>query len=265
MQFVRNLDTSKACGPDGIPPRILQECALEIAPSICVLFNRSLHTGNVPSQWKSANVAPVHKKDLKEPAEHYRPISLLPIVGKVLERCVCIRLYDHVKHLITKAQHGFLRRRSCVTQLLSVLHTIGQLYDWFVDYLSGRRQRVVVNGATSSWAPVTSGVPQGSLLGPFLFVIFINDLPDILRDETLAALYADDTKLYEPITSVGDCENVQQALTNLDQWNRENNLDFNESKCKVLTITRRKSPLTYAYHMNSKKLSRGERSWCSYK
>ena len=294
-QFLRDLDTSKACGPDGIPPRILQECALEIAPSICELFNRSLHTGNVPSEWKSANVTPVHKKDLKEPAEHYRPISLLPIVGKVLERCVCNRLYDHVKHLITKSQHGFLRRKSCVTRLLSVLHIIGQfldkniqtdviyldfakafdsvdhqillhklasygvtgqLYNWFVDYLSGRRQRVVVNGVTSSWAPVTSGVPQGSLLGPILFVIFIKDLPDILPDETLAALYADDTKLYKSITSIGDCENLQQALTELDQWNRENNLDFNDSKCKVLTITRRKLPLTYAYHMNSKELSR---------
>ena len=128
-QFLRDLDTSKACGPDGIPPRILQECALEIAPSICELLNRSLHTGNVPSEWKSANVTPVHKKDLKEPVEHYRPISLLPIVGKVLERCVCNRLYDHVKHLITKSQHGFLRRKTCVTQLLSVLHIIGQFLD----------------------------------------------------------------------------------------------------------------------------------------
>ena len=131
----------------------------------------------------------------------------------------------------------------------------GQLYNWFVDYLSGRRQRVVVNGATSSWAPVTSGVPQASLLGSILFVIFINDLPDILPDETMAALYADDTKLYKSITSIGDCENLQQALTELDQRNRENNLDFNDSKCKVLTITKRKLPLTYAYHMNSKELS----------
>ena len=93
-------------------------------------------------------------------------------------------------------------------------------------------------------------------MGPILFVIFINDLPDILPDETLAALYADDTKLYKSITSIGDCENLQQALTELDQWNRENNLDFNDSKCKVLTITRRKLTLTYAYHMNSKELSR---------
>ena len=68
----------------------------------------------------------VHKKDCKEPADNYRPISLLPILGKVLERGVCFRLYDHVKHFITKLQHGFLRQRSCVTQLLSVLHTIGQ-------------------------------------------------------------------------------------------------------------------------------------------
>ena len=61
-QFLRALDTSKACGPDGIPPRLLQECAREIAPSICELFNRSLHTGHVPTEWKLANVTPVHKK-----------------------------------------------------------------------------------------------------------------------------------------------------------------------------------------------------------
>ena len=212
-----------------------------------------------------------------------------------LAKYVCIRLYNHVKHLVTKEQHGFLRRRSCVSQLLSVLHAIGQsldknvqtdviyldfakafdsvdhqillhklasygvsghLYEWFADYLSGRRQRFVVDGATSNWVPVTSGVPQGSLLGPILFVIFINDLTDILPDATLAALYADHTKLYKSITSVVDFESFQQALTDLDCWSRDNNLNFNESKCKVLTITREKTPLTYAYHMGSKELTR---------
>ena len=123
------LDTSKACGPDGIPTRLLQECSFQIAPSICDLFNHSLHTGQIPTEWKSANVTPVHKKDRKEPAKYYRPISLLPILGKVLERSVRFRLYDHVKHFISKLQHGFPRQRSCVTQLLPVLHTIGQDLD----------------------------------------------------------------------------------------------------------------------------------------
>ncbi len=152
-QCLSCLDTSKATGPDGIPSRLLQACSLEIAPSICELFNHSPHTGHIPSEWKSANVTPVHKKERKEPAENYRTISLLPIIGKVLERCVCLRFYDHIRHLITESQHGFLRQRSCVTQLLSVLHAIGQ-------YLNGRCQRVVIDGAASHWAPVTSGVPQ---------------------------------------------------------------------------------------------------------
>ena len=69
--------------------------------------------------------------------------------------------------------------------------------------------------------PITSGVPQGSLLGPILFVIIINNLPDILPDEILAALYADDTELYKSIASIGDCKNLQQALTVIDQWNRK--------------------------------------------
>ena len=293
-----NLDTSKASGPDGIPSRLLQACSLEIAPSICELFNYSLHTGHIPSEWKSANVTPVHKKERKELAENYRPISLLPILSKVLERCVCLRLYNHIEHLITQSQHGFLRQRSCITQLLSVLHTIGQsldkniqtdiiyldfakafdsvdhqfllqklksygvrgkLYNWFANYLSGRCQRVVIDGTASNWAPVTSGVPQGSILGPVLFVIFINDLPYTLPDEKMAALYADDTKVCNSIRSKADCEKVQQALTNLECWSRDNNLDFSSSKCKVLTITRKKSPLIYAYQMNSTVLSRVEK------
>ena len=80
-----NLDISKASGPDGIPARNLKKCSHQIAPSICDLFNHSLRTGRLPSQWKSADVPPIHKKDLKEPVENYRPISLLPIISKVLK------------------------------------------------------------------------------------------------------------------------------------------------------------------------------------
>jgi hypothetical protein len=81
-----HLDPSKAAGPDGIPGRILKECSAIITPSLCSLFNHSLGSGTVPSEWKSANVTPVHKKEKKEPATNYRPISLLSIINKVLER-----------------------------------------------------------------------------------------------------------------------------------------------------------------------------------
>ena len=123
------LDPSKATGPDGIPACILKECSEQIMPSLCSLFNHSLRTGRFRSEWKSADVTPVYKKDLLEPAENYRPISLLPIVSKVMERCVCNRLYSHVSQAITSLQHGFMRSRSCSSQLLSVLHSIGEALD----------------------------------------------------------------------------------------------------------------------------------------
>ena len=234
-------------------------------------------------------------RESKESVENYRPISLLPIISKALERCVYQRFYGHVAHLVSERQHGFLRNRSCVTQLLSVLHTIGYDLDrntqtdvlyldfakafdsvdhaillqklrsygvtgpplcWFEDYLTGRTQRVVVDGVASTWSPVTSGVPQGSILGPLLFVIFINDLPDFTVKGTETALYADDTKLHDTITSTNDCERLQQPLTNLDHWNVQNNIRFNPSKCKVLTISRKKSPITYDYTLGTVKLIR---------
>ena len=81
----------------------------------------------------------------------------------------------------------------------------------------------------------------------------------VCTDKKMAALHADDTKVYNSIRSIADCEKVQQELTNLDRWRCDNNLDFNSSKCKVLTITRRKSPLTYGYQINSKAVSRVEK------
>ena len=156
------------------------------------------------------------------PAENYRPISLLPIVSKVMERCVCNRLYSHVSQSITSLQHGFMRSRSCSSQLLSLLHSIGealdknkqtdvlyldfakafdtvdhatlieklkwygvtsQLLDWFSDYLMDRSQRVVIDGEASVRLPFTSGVPQGSLVGPLLFVIFIFSFDQLVSQQ----------------------------------------------------------------------------------
>jgi hypothetical protein len=121
---LRNLDPNKASGPDGIPCRLLKEVAHEIAPSLCRLFNLSLSLGVVPSEWKFANISPVFKKEDPSIESNYRPISLLCVLSKVLERCVFNHCYYHLSPLLYHLQHGFLRGRSTVTQLLEVYHNI---------------------------------------------------------------------------------------------------------------------------------------------
>ena len=120
---LKNLDTSKASGPDGIPAHLLKECCDQIARGHCTILNQSLGSAKLPSEWKSADIVPIIKGS-KELAEYYRPISLLPIISKVLECCVFNRLYEHLKRFTTDLQHGILKNRSCVTQLLSVLHDV---------------------------------------------------------------------------------------------------------------------------------------------
>ena len=105
------------------------------------------------------------------------------------------------------------------------------------DYLHTRTQRVVAEGAASSWSPVTSGVPQGSFLGPILFLLFINDFPDVIPESTSTGLYADDTKLYREISTLEDCSQLQEALSCADVWSKDNNINFDPSKCKILTFS----------------------------
>jgi hypothetical protein len=129
-ECLNGLDTSKACGPDGIPSRLLKERHQQIAPSLCDVFNHSLVSGRVPSEWKSANITPIHNKKQKEPAEIIAQYHSFPLLAKSLNAgCVYSRLYQHVLLLISPHQHGFLRKRSCVTQLLSSFHSIGQKLD----------------------------------------------------------------------------------------------------------------------------------------
>ena len=113
---LKTLDNNKAHGPDGIPARLLIETASQISPSLCELFNKSLRTGMVPFDWKLANVVPVYKKDDQEFVENYRPISLLSLISKVLERCVFNNIKDHIYSQINACQHGFVPgKKLCVS------------------------------------------------------------------------------------------------------------------------------------------------------
>ncbi|CAB3991977.1 Hypothetical predicted protein, partial [Paramuricea clavata] len=125
---------------------------------------------------------------------------------------------------------------------------------WFQNYLSGRFQPVTVHGATSTSLPITSGVPQGSLLGPFLFSVYINDLPNNISTSTGVGLFADDTKLYRCVQNPCDALVLQDDIQGLLCWSIENRLRFNQSKCKVLSITRKKWPLIYPYELDNDQL-----------
>ena len=103
------------------------ETSEQIAPSLTLLFNKSLEEGVFPDEWKLANIVPVYKKDDRQYVENYRPISLLTIISKVLERCVLVRLRDHLLEILDCTQHGFIPGKSCVTQLVEVIDYIGAL------------------------------------------------------------------------------------------------------------------------------------------
>jgi hypothetical protein len=184
--------------------------------------------------------------------------------------------------LLVKCQHGFVSNRSCVTNLLGVLddwtnfldngdsvdaiyldfakafdtvphirllHKLenygvsGRVSEWIRDFLSNRQQRVKVNGTLSDWTRVISGVPQGSVLGPVLFVLFINDLPDTV--ESLCSMYADDTKIYNRVNTSDDHKVLQKDLDTLVEWAQKWQMKFNAGKCKVLQLGQRQQNFKY--------------------
>ena len=290
LAALKALEVGKATGPDEIPAKLLKETASVIAPSLCKIFNKSPQLGSFPSDRKLANGVPVHKKDAKDYVENYRPTSLFPIVSKVFERCVLNSIMDHLYHVISPKQHGFCTGRSCVTNLLEALDHIGSLLDsgsqvdtiyldmskafdkvshrrlvhkliqagfggnllnWFCSYLSSRRQRVTVLGATSEDLPVTSGVPQGSILGPALFLLYVNDLPEVISSVIIVLMFADDTKIFSEIKTLEDASSLQKDLGKLATWSQSSGLLFNEAKYKAQHITRKTKPILSSYKLNN--------------
>ena len=138
-------------------------------------------------------------------------------------------------------------------RLLLKLHSCGvggKLLNWIEAFLIGRQQRVSVNGVKSDWVGVTSGVPQGTVLGPLLFVIFVNDLPDNVSSSV--KMFADDTKIYRNVGQASDVQILQSDLDALLEWSERWQLPFNQDKCKTLCLGRGND--CHAYHMGGSQL-----------
>jgi hypothetical protein len=277
--ILKKLNVHKSPGPDSIHGKVLKNCRESIAYPLACIFKISYNIGQIPEEWKLANVVPIHKKGPKASVENYRPISLTSLVMKVFEKIVRDELLAKCQHKINDTQHGFLPQKSCTTQMLnftdslvlsinddvrsdviyfdfakafdSVNHDIilqklklefsidGTLLKFLLNYLCGRKQRVIIGGSQSGLKDVKSGVPQGSILGPLLFVLFINDMSECISEGTNIALYADDTKIWRRICSWKDHEILQADIDSLFAWAERNKMRFHPKKCKVVIVTSR--------------------------
>ena len=293
LKLLKNLQPNKAPGPDNIGPRVLKVLADTIADPLTRIFNKSLQEGCVPQDWKHAKVAPIFKKGQKYDPANYRPISLTCVLSKLMEHIICSNLMSHAKahDLLYKLQHGFRERRSCETQLIEFVHDVAsnmqgglqtdvcvldfskafdkvghcrllrklewygvnsQTNTWIKSFLGDRTQSVVVEGAESDRVPVLSGVPQGSVLGPCLFLFYINYIAQDLTSTT--RLFADDTMIYMTISNNTDAEKLQEDLRKLEKWEETWMMEFHPMKCEIISITRKKSPLSFPYTLHGHEL-----------
>ncbi|KAF1512578.1 hypothetical protein FQV20_0000633, partial [Eudyptula albosignata] len=129
--LLRHLDAHKSMGPDGIHPRVLRELAEELAKPLSIIYQQSWLTGEVPDDWRLANVTPIYRKGRKEDPGNYRPVSLTSVPGKIMEQFILRVLTRHERDNqgIRPSQHGFTRGRSCLTNLISFYDQVTRLVD----------------------------------------------------------------------------------------------------------------------------------------
>ena len=274
FSILKTLKPNKAHGWDGISVRMIQMCGDTIISPLAIIYKNCLSKGVFPSLWKGANVVPVHKKDKKNILGNYRPISLLPIFGKMFERVIFKSLYSYLisNKIITNKQSGFIKGDSTTNQLLSITHMIHSAFDCDIpkevrsvyldiskafdkvwheglifklrqagvrgdmlnilsDFLINRYQRTVINGKSSAWSPIQAGVPQGSVLGPLLFLLYINDLLDGMKSD--ARIFADDTSLFVVVDDPkSSYEILSHDLRLVEEWAKQWRMSFNPDPSK---------------------------------
>ena len=282
-ECLRKIDYSKACGPDGIHPKLLKFLGSDenFVEALSQLFKKCIEEEHIPKIWKLAHVVPIHKKGPLNQKENYRGISLLCIISKIYEKIIRQHMIDKVSSKICPEQHGFVKGKSCLSNLLESLHNVNEImkeekhvdiifFDFkkafdqvshhkllikmknigvdqktiniIADYLTGREMQVRVGGSLSDALLILSGVIQGSVIGPLLFIIFINDLPDCIR--SISKFFADDLKV---IIKPSCNEQSSNDLEALENWQNTWKLFFNQSKCKVLHIGNGNPRINYSF------------------
>ena len=275
-KILKKIKINSAAGPDNLPPIFFHHTAPSLSLPLSILFRSLIDLRSLPQEWKLSIIIPKFKKGDPSNPSNYRPIALTCTCCKVLETIISSELIQFLTDhkLITRHQHGFLKRHSTSTNLLESLNdwtislsnhksvTIAYidfksafdsisheklllklaaygikdtLYFWIQAFLTNRLQKVKLGSSFSKTCFVTSGVPQGSVLGPLLFNLFVNDITDSLEPNTTAKLFADDLKLYREFSNVHP-NNLQAQLNTIQNWSKLWQLQISLLKCSTLTL-----------------------------
>lgn len=293
LSNLRHLKSSNNSGPDGIPSCILRNCADVLYIPLTYLFNLSLSKGYFPAVWRRTFIIPLHKSGSRTNVSNYRGIAKLSAIPKLFEKLITDILSYQVSSIISPDQHGFRKGHSTVTNLMEFssividgfvagkqtdaiytdfskafdkvnhelllykLNIIGlslNLLKWIRSYLVNREQSVLFGNVQSRSIRVTSGVPQGSHLGPVLFLLFINDLPLSITNSRVL-LFADDVKIFLSYIDPMDSRLLQNDLDSFSHWCNVNHMVLNVNKCKHMSFSRSKL-IDRVYLLNGIRLER---------
>ena len=275
LDIIKDLEM-KSTGPNSIPIKLLKLIPDLILVPLCRIINNSFQTGTFPDPLKISKVIPIHKEGPTDDVNNYRPISLLSIFDKIIEKAMHKRLYSFLEqhNILYKNQFGFRKNNSTTYALIDLTEQIKESIDnkkycsgvfidirkafdtvnhdillkklehcgvrgsglkWFQSYLSNRWQYVEINGVSSTLKKLTCGVPQGSCLGPLLFLIYINDLPN--SSKLKFHLFADDTHIYHESSSLKKLETeMNKELKKISTWLIVNRLSLNVKKTNFVVF-----------------------------
>ena len=276
-ELCREIKTTKSSGIDDIATKVFKDAFRVLVPQLVYLFDLSFHSGVFPDSWKQATIIPLYKGGIKSEVSNYRPVSLLPLPGKLIERVAHAQMSRFLeRHCLLSGKQGGFRKgfstMSSVAELtdnlfsninrgltsLAAFVDLRKAFDtvnhdillsklncygidegnlkWCSNYLENRTQKTLANGTLSTSKLVTCGVPQGSVLGPLFFILYVNDVQHAVKGAKLQ-LYADDTVIHvadkDPLVAV---TKLQPSLDQFSKWCKGNKLTLNASKTKLMVF-----------------------------